>query len=242
MKDYNSLKERKYLLLDYEGVIGPKIQDIPEIFGNPDAKGPERELGVYGRLIKIIMKNTNASFDEAKRMRVELLKKYNVDDSSYTFAAEFGVDTITLVNTVILPEVTNEETSNVLAKYVKKDPGLNSLLKATKIPKAILSNTSKEFVNRALEAQGFSQVFNPIITLEDLKMEIKPRVEAYKKAIKETGWRAEKSIYVDDKIENLAEPKKLGFATVLISDKEGDKSIADYFFASLKDLLSELSD
>ncbi len=107
-----------------------------------------------------------------------------------------------------------------LEELLKPDEKLARALSAIEPKKVVLTNASREHAESVLRALGILDLMDGIIDIEMLGYVNKPNIEAYEKALKIMGVRAEESVLVEDNVPNLLPAKKLGMYTVLV-DGEG---------------------
>ncbi len=106
-------------------------------------------------------------------------------------------------------------------KMFKINNKLNELLKNIKYPKHIITNSRKEHCFISLHSIGIKHNFN-IILNADTQPTIKPYQLIYDH-FENLDKRKYQNIFFDDKIENLAIPKKKGWITFLINPKKYNK-------------------
>ena len=98
------------------------------------------------------------------------------------------------------------------------------ILKMKAFDLAILSNDSKEMFLKKRNKFGFDELFHDIIISSDHGV-IKPYPEIYWLALKRMKTSPEKSIFIDDRMENIKAASDIGMITILFQDpkqlKEG---------------------
>ncbi len=215
------------LLADYEGVIGPRLSRLP-----PRDK-------IYCKMNNFISKLSGTPPARTEEKRLELLRKHDTDTTAYAILMEYKVSYKDFIREVYLPEIKD------VGKYITEDKRLLGLLNSIDMPKAVLSNSTREYILRALSAQGIEGAFKYIICIEELDIHVKPQSGAWITSMSITGFQAKGTLYVDDLPRNLEMPYQLGYTTVLISGKEHvskeDSKYANYVFKDFTSLLYSLA-
>lgn len=215
------------ILADYEGVVGPPLIRLPF---------KER---IYSKIDKFVSDLSGVPYSESEAKRLELLRKYGTNTTGYALKMEYGISCKDFVRAAYFPEI--EKTS----KYINEDKKLLRAMESISMPKAVLSNSTIEYISRALSSQGVKGMFMHIICLERLDTDVKPKREAWLKAIDITGFTAHGTLYVDDNLSHLETPHSMGFTTVLIDAKRSHSKEsagnADYIFSDFTSLLEALS-
>jgi len=111
-----------------------------------------------------------------------------------------------------------------LEELLTPDEKLARALSTIEAKKVVLTNASREHAKSVLKALGILDLIDKIIDIEMLGYINKPNIEAYEKALRIVGVRAEESVLVEDNVPNLLPAKKLGMHTVLV-DGEGAPGI-----------------
>jgi HAD superfamily hydrolase (TIGR01509 family) len=205
----------KYMIADYEGVVGPASKNL--------RCGP---LIRQNRCLLISQCTPNMTLNEALEYGRALQRKYQTSSYEYVLVSALG---LTLeeyrlkVYETVLPLVREE---------IKLDENLIKLLRSIGVPKAILSNSIKAFVDTSLDAQGLKDQFQFVITAEDLirAKTSKPFKKAYQRALEITGFEAASTVYFDDVVSNLEMPHDLGMITIQIGEHTKGASYVDYSF------------
>ena len=121
-----------------------------------------------------------------------------------------------------------------LDKYLAPNPELSNMLSALPQAKAIFTNASRLHARRVLSHLGISDHFDHIIAIEDTGLVNKPELRAYSTALKLTHpSKAENSMFIDDRAENLKPAAQLGMMTVLISEQFMPAAHIDYQIPSV---------
>ncbi len=212
----------KSLLFDYEGVIGPELGTLP--FRGSIARRRDR----------YVCEVAGVGPDRSIEYRDGLLEKYRTDNTCTALMLEHGI-TAREYNSKVYGSIFKS-----IGRYVHADPGLASLLGRIRLPMAILSNVTEEYVRAGLGAQGLAGVFRPVLGLESMFPLTKPGAEVYKAALALSGFSPASTAFVDDTAANLEAPGRMGMVTVHISPGSGPAGTADYTFGDVKELLSVL--
>ena len=220
--------DRRVLMLDLEGVVGPKLSDLPP------GKMIARKLREYvsGRIS--IEEEGGALESEFLR----LSKKYGTDALLYALRWEYGITYQDVIKEVYMPEL------NRLEQYLTPDKELRELLKrARDIGKEIvlLSNSNSAVVDAMLSGLELSSLFDSVITVEmfDKRLRPKPYPEAYDLALVHRGLagRYADALYVDDRKDNLLAPHGMGIKTILVSADSQSERWIDHRVDDLTSLL-----
>lgn len=209
--------DKKVLVLDLEGVVGPKLSDLPP------GKMIARKLREY--VAERIGIEEEGGALESEFLR--LSKKYGTDALLYALHWEYGITYQEVIKEVYMPEL------NRLEQYLTPDKELRELLKrAREIGKEIvlLSNSNSAVADAMLSGLGLSSSFDSVITVEmfDKRLRPKPYPEAYDLALVHRGLagRYADALYADDRKGNLLAPHGMGIKTVLVgADSKGEKWI-----------------
>jgi epoxide hydrolase-like predicted phosphatase len=100
--------------------------------------------------------------------------------------------------------------------YFRAIEGVQSVardLRAKGIRVAILSNDSRELSMRRREQYGFDSIFDDIIISSDHGM-VKPDEEIFRFALQRSAAKAEECVFIDDREENVATARALGFHAI----------------------------
>ena len=91
-----------------------------------------------------------------------------------------------------------------------------------------------------METLGVSQYFEDIFDIQTVNYVSKPARHSYTTVVHILGTEPEKCVYIDDKVQNLKEPKLMGMKTILISDKQLDRCRPDFVADDLADAVSKI--
>ena len=204
--------DKKVLVLDLEGVVGPKLSTLP----------PGMEIS--RKLREYVTGRIGIGINNSEELDLEfsrLSEKYNTDALLYALHREYGLSYQEIIKEVYMPEL------NKLEQYLTPDRELRELLRKTRnLGKRIvlLSNSNSAVADAMLNGLQLSSMFDEVITVERFNSVLRPKPHpgAYGLALVHTGniRRNEEAIYVDDKKENLVAPHNMGITTVLVSGEE----------------------
>lgn len=215
-------KPIKSILADYEGVIGPQLETLPI------------SKAIIGRMSAYISELARISPEKVADYRKKLLRKHDTDTTCIALMLEHGI-TVREFNSVVFAR--DFET---IQDQISVDSELVTLLSQVKAPIAILSNTTEEYVNVGLAAQGLKKLFVRVMGIETMFPHTKPGIKAYTNALSLTGFAAKESMFIDDKDENLVAPKTIGMTSVHISANNLGVEVCDYKFIDMKEVAREL--
>lgn len=83
--------------------------------------------------------------------------------------------------------------------------------------KLVFSNGPRDYAESVLRTMGIRRVFDDVFGIEDMRLQPKPRIEAYRYLLRDHDLRASQCIMVEDSAVNLRTAKRLGMRTVWIS-------------------------
>lgn len=96
------------------------------------------------------------------------------------------------------------------------DPKLFHAISTLPGRRLIHTNGPRAHAARVLDALGLETLFQDVIAIEDTGYRGKPASGAYADMLRQTGITPEHSVMIEDTPANLAEPHRLGMATVLV--------------------------
>lgn len=124
-----------------------------------------------------------------------------------------------------------------IEERISKNLELEQMLKQLKQKKWIWTNASKAHAERVLTALGVSGYFRGIVDIERMAFQNKPQIAAYTIAMDDAGeLEAKRSLFIDDRVENLIPAKELGSTTILVGTKEPHPA-ADASIMRVEDLI-----
>ena len=83
--------------------------------------------------------------------------------------------------------------------------------------KLVFSNGPRDYAESVVRIMGIRQAFDDVFGIEDMRLQPKPRIEAYRYLLRDHRLTASRCILVEDSAENLRTAKRLGMRTVWIS-------------------------
>jgi len=83
--------------------------------------------------------------------------------------------------------------------------------------KLVFSNGPRDYAESVLRIIGIRRFFDDVFGIEDMRLQPKPRIEAYRYLLRDHDLRASQCIMVEDSAVNLRTAKRLGMRTVWIS-------------------------
>lgn len=129
-----------------------------------------------------------------------------------------------------------------LRDYITPKPGLREALLNYPQRRLIFTNADRYHAHRVLEILNLSDCFEQIIDVLDTAPYCKPQPEAFEIALKIAGQvDPRQCVLLDDKVENLAVARQMGFYTVWVGGGNGLHPDYHASVASLNDLPLALS-
>jgi HAD superfamily hydrolase (TIGR01509 family) len=167
------------------------------------------------------------SRQEAELERQRLKAKYDVDCTEYVYNREYG-DTLFPIDDFVRKTYLKGIDSFVITE----NAGLRGLLDRLELPITVMTNNPSAFAEAMLKRTCGIDNFKRIIGSGELGYVLKPKPEAFRKALDIMGNSAEDVLFVDDSPENTMAAKALGLQTRLIVDKQ----VADGVITSCSEL------
>jgi pyrimidine 5'-nucleotidase len=110
-----------------------------------------------------------------------------------------------------------------IQQMVRPDPDLREMLLALHLRKFIFTNADTAHAGRILAALGVADCFDGISDLRARDFYCKPDLEAYRRALVQSGETTpENCLYLDDATRNLIPARELGMYAVLVGSHEPD--------------------
>jgi putative hydrolase of the HAD superfamily len=110
-----------------------------------------------------------------------------------------------------------------LEKYIKKNIKLEKFLKTTQHKKVIFSNAYKPYILKILTLLNISDCFEYIIDIVESDFHPKPIKSSYLKIMNMFSVKPSDFVMFDDSVINLKTAHELGFKTVLVGKRKGDR-------------------
>ena len=211
------LKEKRYLLLDLDGVCYGKHNNysLEKVFGQ-----------VSKRMTQFISERLKIDTNAAKELQTNYFYKYNTslnvsyDPSQHTTPQEF----LKYVHTIDL-------------SFMKEDTVMRRELELLDMEKFIFTNGSAAHAENILTHLGIYDLFgrDKVFDIEDAGYVPKPEAKTFDLMVKKFGINPKETIYIEDIAKNLSIGHKRGCTTVwLINDEHFGKMDADKDFISHK--------
>jgi putative hydrolase of the HAD superfamily len=130
-----------------------------------------------------------------------------------------------------------------IPEYLSTDPELDSLLESIGLPIVILTNGSREYAGRVLDALGVSGRIAEVIGIEETAYVPKPFPDGYHLALAPSGTEPGRALFVDDMERNLAGARDVGLRTGLVHPSKALLPHPwDFAATEVKSLLREVSE
>ena len=220
-----NLKEKKYLLLDLDGVC----------YGKHNNYSLERVFGqVSKRMTQFISEKLKIDKDKAKELQTNYFYKYNT--SLNGLMIHHDIPPLEFLNYV----------HNIDLSFMKKDLVLREQLEKLDMRKLIFTNGSANHANNVLSHLGIEDLFEGIFDITDAKYQPKPEPKAFDLMVEKFGINPNDTIYVEDIAKNLSIGKERGCSTVWLINNEqwgkidSDKDYIDYKIENLSLFLKEI--
>jgi len=127
-----------------------------------------------------------------------------------------------------------------IEERINKNHELEQMLKQLRQKKWIWTNASKAHAERVLNALGVRGYFRGIVDIERMAFQNKPEIAAYTIAMDDAGeLEAKRTLFIDDRAENLAPAKELGSKTILVGTQEPHPA-ADASIMRIEGLISAM--
>lgn len=116
---------------------------------------------------------------------------------------------------------------------VAPDPGLAALIGALPGRRIVFTNGARTYAREIIAHLGFGDVFERIVSLEDVDWIPKPEPEAFTRMAALCGIAPTRAVMFEDHALNLAAAKGLGFMTVLVGATAVASATVDHATPSL---------
>lgn len=124
-----------------------------------------------------------------------------------------------------------------VSPFLAPNPRLKALLAGLPQHKLIFTNASSRHARNVLNTLEINDFFEYIIGVEDVDYIPKPDPRAYVKCRDLTGVNPERSMFIDDLIENLKPAKAMHMITVLVSPRHSaPEEIVDFHLTRIEEL------
>jgi putative hydrolase of the HAD superfamily len=123
--------------------------------------------------------------------------------------------------------------------FLSPDPALAAMLASIPLRRVIYTNATTEYSGRVLHALGVADLFERVISIEDVGLRNKLYREGYEYVLRLLNAAGPQCIMVEDSDRNLIPAKALGMTTVLVGQGDGIGSPdggVDYAVQSVMDV------
>ena len=211
-----NLKEKKYLLLDLDGVCYGKHNNysLEKVFGQ-----------VSKRMTEFISKRLRINMEEAKKLQTDYFYRYNTSLNGL------------MIHHDIPPEEFLKYVHTIDLSFMKKDEIMRNELLQLNMEKFIFTNGSAEHAKNILSHLGIYDLFgrDRIFDIQDAGYVPKPEAKTFDLMVKKFGINPEQTIYIEDIAKNLSIGHERGCTTVwLINDEHFGKMDSDKDYISHK--------
>ena len=215
-----NLKDKKYLLLDLDGVCYGSHNGYPldKVFGM-----------ISNRMTLFIKEKLNLNDKEAKELQTNYFYKYNTSLNGLMLNHNVvGVEFLKFVHDVDI-------------SFMKEDKVMRNELKQLNMEKFIFTNGSAEHAKNILTHLGVYDLFGreKVFDIQDAGYVPKPEAKTFDKMVNKFGINPKETIYIEDIARNLSIGYERGCTTVwLINDEHFGKmdSDKDYISHKIKNL------
>jgi len=126
------------------------------------------------------------------------------------------------------------------ADNLPPDPGLRTFLESIKIPKAILTNSPMEHVDRILDKLGINGLFTHIFDIRYFGYKGKPHHDTYRQALNILGVNAADVLFIDDNPSYAENFIMIGGRALLFDENNSHVNYQHPKIRELKELLKYL--
>ena len=211
-----NFKEKKYLLLDLDGVC----------YGKHNNYSLERVFGqVSKRMTQFISERLKVAEVEAKRLQRDYFYKYNTSLRGLQ------------IHNGISPDEFLTYVHDIDLSFMKEDKIMRRELEQLDMEKFIFTNGSAEHAENILTHLGVYDLFgrDKVFDIKDANYLPKPEAKTFDMMVKKFGIDPKETIYIEDIAKNLSIGHKRGCITVwLKNDEHFGKMDADKDFISHK--------
>ena len=211
-----SLKDKKYLLLDLDGVC----------YGKHNNYSLERVFGqVSMRMTKFISEKLKINMEDAKKLQTNYFYKYNTSLNGL------------MIHHDIPPEEFLSYVHSIDLSFMKPDKIMRNELEKLDMEKFIFTNGSAEHAQNILTRLGVYDLFGKekIFDIKDAGYIPKPEAQTFDLMVKKFGINPKETIYIEDIAKNLSIGFERGCTTVwLINDEHFGKIDSDKDYISHK--------
>ena len=211
-----NLKEKKYLLLDLDGVC----------YGSHNGYPLEKVFGMVSkRMTKFIQEKLSLNEKKAKELQTDYFYKYNT-----------SLNGLMLHHNVVGEEFL-KYVHDIDISFMKEDKIMRDELEQLDMEKFIFTNGSAEHARNILTHLGIYDLFgrDKVFDIQDAGYIPKPEAKTFDLMAKKFGINPKETIYIEDIAKNLSIGYQRGCTTVwLINDERFGKMDSDKDYISHK--------
>ena len=211
-----NLTEKKYLLLDLDGVC----------YGSHNGYPLEKVFGMVSkRMTKFIQEKLDLDEKKAKELQTNYFYKYNT-----------SLNGLMLHHNVVGEEFL-KYVHDIDISFMKEDKIMRNELEQLDMEKFIFTNGSAEHAKNILTHLGIYDLFGreKVFDIQDAKYVPKPEAKTFDLMVKKFGINPTETIYIEDIAKNLSIGYARGCTTVwLINDELFGKMDSDKDYISHK--------
>ena len=174
-----------------------------------------------------ISETLKVSSEHANALRRDLWERHGTTMTG--LATEYGID----------PDTFLRECHRLDLSGLEHDPGLARKISGLSGRSIVHTNGPRAHADRVLAARGLEECFDHVIAIEDTRYRSKPAPEAFALAHSLAALNPRSSVMIEDHVENLREPKRLGMRTVWLAPADQGEA-PDYVDLKIRDLASFL--
>ena len=195
----------KSLLLDLDNTVYPSSSKINE--------------GIDQRMIQFVSDFLHVDFESARKLRSERKKKFGT--TLEWLQKEHGLTDVNAYLWAVHPESEVSELAPI--------PGLKEFFESIPLPMAILTNGPDFHAKRVLDFYQISHCFIGVHDIIENKLKGKPNPSAYLKALNDSNFKLEETLFIDDYPKYVYGYISMGGTGVLIDPVD---KYADYKFST----------
>ena len=211
-----NLSEKKYLLLDLDGVC----------YGSHNGYPLEKVFGMVSkRMTKFIQEKLNLDEKKAKELQTDYFYKYNT-----------SLNGLMLHHNVVGEEFL-KYVHDIDISFMKEDKIMRNEIEQLDMEKFIFTNGSAEHAKNILTHLGIYDLFgrDKVFDIQDAGYVPKPEAATFDSMTKKFGINPKETIYIEDIAKNLSIGHERGCTTVwLINDEHFGKMDSDKDYISHK--------
>lgn len=125
---------------------------------------------------------------------------------------------------------------------LRPDPALSAALGRLPGRKFVLTAGTHDHVGETLDRIGIADQFDGVFDIVDAGYVPKPAAATYRRFIESFAVTPARAAMFEDIPRNLAVPRALGMRTVLVGDRQGGETVADFVIDDLASFLGKVAD